>query len=77
MPNGGRFVPGYETSAWYGVGVPKATPAEIVDRITAVAAAWSMQDEGAVRRSRRRADADDGPASSPGSSPTETGKWAR
>jgi tripartite-type tricarboxylate transporter receptor subunit TctC len=27
------FVPGYEASQWYGVGAPKATPAEIVDRL--------------------------------------------
>jgi tripartite-type tricarboxylate transporter receptor subunit TctC len=28
-------VPGYEASAWYGIGAPKGTPAEIVDRINA------------------------------------------
>jgi tripartite-type tricarboxylate transporter receptor subunit TctC len=28
-----EFVPGYETSAWYGVGVPKNTPAEIIDKL--------------------------------------------
>ena len=33
MPTVAEFVPGFETSAWYGVGVPKATPAGIVDRI--------------------------------------------
>jgi tripartite-type tricarboxylate transporter receptor subunit TctC len=33
MPTVAEFVPGYETSAWYGVGVPKATPVGIVDRI--------------------------------------------
>jgi tripartite-type tricarboxylate transporter receptor subunit TctC len=33
MPAVGEFVPGYETTAWYGVGVPKATPPDIVDRI--------------------------------------------
>jgi tripartite-type tricarboxylate transporter receptor subunit TctC len=33
MPTVAEFVPGYETSAWYGVGAPKATPAEIVERI--------------------------------------------
>ena len=33
MPTVAEFVPGYETSAWYGVGVPKATPAGIIDRI--------------------------------------------
>jgi tripartite-type tricarboxylate transporter receptor subunit TctC len=29
----GEFVPGYEASTWYGVGVPKNTPAEIVDKL--------------------------------------------
>ena len=27
------FVPGYEASAWFGVGAPKSTPAEIIDKI--------------------------------------------
>jgi tripartite-type tricarboxylate transporter receptor subunit TctC len=27
------FVPGYAASAWYGVGAPKGTPAEIVDKL--------------------------------------------
>jgi tripartite-type tricarboxylate transporter receptor subunit TctC len=27
------FVPGYEASTWYGVGAPKSTPADIVDRL--------------------------------------------
>jgi hypothetical protein len=26
-------VPGYEASTWYGVGAPKATPAEIVEKL--------------------------------------------
>ena len=26
-------MPGYEASAWFGVGAPKNTPAEIVDRL--------------------------------------------
>jgi tripartite-type tricarboxylate transporter receptor subunit TctC len=29
----GDFVPGYEASGWYGIGAPKNTPAEIVDRL--------------------------------------------
>jgi tripartite-type tricarboxylate transporter receptor subunit TctC len=33
LPTVGDFVPGYEASAWYGLGVPKNTPAEIVDRL--------------------------------------------
>jgi tripartite-type tricarboxylate transporter receptor subunit TctC len=33
MPTVGEVVPGYEVSAWYGVGAPRGTPAEIVDKI--------------------------------------------
>jgi len=33
IPTVGEFVPGYEMSAWYGVGVPKDTPAEVIDKI--------------------------------------------
>jgi tripartite-type tricarboxylate transporter receptor subunit TctC len=29
----GDFVPGYEASQWYGVGAPKNTPAEIVEKL--------------------------------------------
>src|SRR5947199_4699041 len=30
LPTVGDFVPGYESSQWYGMGAPKNTPAEIV-----------------------------------------------
>jgi tripartite-type tricarboxylate transporter receptor subunit TctC len=33
VPTVADFVPGYESSAWYGVGAPKNTPAEIIDRL--------------------------------------------
>jgi tripartite-type tricarboxylate transporter receptor subunit TctC len=33
VPTVGEFVPGYEASTWYGVGAPKATPAEIVEKL--------------------------------------------
>jgi tripartite-type tricarboxylate transporter receptor subunit TctC len=33
LPTVGEFVPGYETGAWYGIGAPKGTPAEVIDRI--------------------------------------------
>jgi len=33
IPTAGDFVPGYETSSWYGIGVPKNTPAEIVEKL--------------------------------------------
>ena len=32
-PDRGEFVPGYEASTWSGVGAPKATPAEIVEKL--------------------------------------------
>ncbi len=33
IPTVGEFVPGYEASGWNGVGAPKNTPAEIVDKL--------------------------------------------
>jgi tripartite-type tricarboxylate transporter receptor subunit TctC len=33
LPTVGDFVPGYEASQWYGIGAPKNTSAEIVDRL--------------------------------------------
>jgi tripartite-type tricarboxylate transporter receptor subunit TctC len=33
IPTVAEFVPGYEASFWFGVGAPKATPAEIVDKL--------------------------------------------
>jgi tripartite-type tricarboxylate transporter receptor subunit TctC len=33
VPSLRDFVPGYEASAWYGVGAPKGTPAAIVERL--------------------------------------------
>ena len=33
LPTIGEYVPGYEMSAWFGVGVPKGTPAEVIDKI--------------------------------------------
>ena len=32
-PTVGELVPGYEASAWYGIGAPEKTPAEIVDKL--------------------------------------------
>ena len=33
LPMVADFLPGYEASAWYGLGVPKGTPADIVDKV--------------------------------------------
>ena len=35
MPTVDEFVPGYESSGWYGVGGPTGTPAEIVNKLRA------------------------------------------
>ena len=32
-PTVGEFVPGYEASAFFGIGASKSTPAEIVDKL--------------------------------------------
>ena len=34
VPTVGEFLPGYEASGWYGVVVPKATPREIVEKLS-------------------------------------------
>jgi tripartite-type tricarboxylate transporter receptor subunit TctC len=33
IPTIAEFVPGYEASIWFGVGAPKATPPEIIERL--------------------------------------------
>src|SRR5260221_7141509 len=33
VPTVAEFVPGYESSQWYGIGTPKSTPAEIVEKL--------------------------------------------
>ena len=33
IPTVGEFVPGYEASAWYGIGAPKGYAAEIIDKL--------------------------------------------
>ena len=35
VPTVGEFVPGYEATAWFGLGAPKGTPGEIVDKLNA------------------------------------------
>jgi len=33
IPSVGEFLPGYEASNWFGIGAPKNTPAEIVEKL--------------------------------------------
>jgi tripartite-type tricarboxylate transporter receptor subunit TctC len=78
LPTVGDFVPGYEASQWYGVGAPKRTPPEIVDRLNKeINAAF-----GDPIMKTRFADIGGEPlAASPGAFATliqdETEKWAR
>jgi tripartite-type tricarboxylate transporter receptor subunit TctC len=34
LPTVSDFVPGYETSSWSGIGAPKNTPTEIIDKLS-------------------------------------------
>jgi tripartite-type tricarboxylate transporter receptor subunit TctC len=33
VPSIGEFVTGYDVTAWYGVGAPKGTPVDIIDKL--------------------------------------------
>jgi tripartite-type tricarboxylate transporter receptor subunit TctC len=33
LPSVGDFVPGYEVNTWFGIGAPRGTPADIVDKL--------------------------------------------
>jgi tripartite-type tricarboxylate transporter receptor subunit TctC len=33
LPPLGEFLPGYEATAWFGIGAPKATPSAIVEKL--------------------------------------------
>jgi tripartite-type tricarboxylate transporter receptor subunit TctC len=33
IPTVGEFMPGYEASVWFGLGAPKGTPAEVIDKL--------------------------------------------
>jgi tripartite-type tricarboxylate transporter receptor subunit TctC len=34
IPTVADFVPGYEASAWFGVGAPRGTPAYVIDKLS-------------------------------------------
>jgi len=33
IPTVGDFLPGYEATNWFGIGAPKNTPADVIDRL--------------------------------------------
>ena len=55
IPTVGEFVPGYEASTMFGLGAPKNTPAEIIDKLNKEinAAPRRSQDQGAACRPGR------------------------
>src|SRR6516225_6065713 len=78
VPTVGDFVPGYEASALQGVGAPKETPAEIVDKLN------KEINAGLVDPTLKARFADLGAAVFPGSSSdfakfiaAETEKWSK
>ena len=73
LPTVGEFVPGYEMSAWFGVGVPQGTPAEVIDKINKEinCGPCRSQDEGAAHRLGGCADAGARRPISGSSSPTK------
>ena len=45
VPTVAETVPGYEATAWFGIGMPKGTPREIIDKVNAeVNAPWRPED---------------------------------
>ena len=56
MPTVADTVPGYESSTWFGVGVPRKTPAEIVEKLQQrdQRCTRRFNDQGADCRHRRR-----------------------
>ena len=55
IPSVSEFVPGYEASAWWGVGAPKGTPAEIMEKLNrAVGASLADPQFGARLAHRNR-----------------------
>ncbi len=78
IPTMGDFLPGYEASAFYGVGAPKNTPAEIVDRL-------NKEINAAIADPKIRARLDDLASMALAGSPTdfskhiadETEKWGK
>jgi tripartite-type tricarboxylate transporter receptor subunit TctC len=54
IPTLGDFLPGYEASSWYGIGVPKTTPVEIIDKLNKdINAGRRSQDQDPTRRPGR------------------------
>jgi len=49
VPTVAETVPGYEATAWFGIGMPKGTPREAIDKINATVNA-ALADPGMLKR---------------------------
>jgi tripartite-type tricarboxylate transporter receptor subunit TctC len=49
VPTVAETVPGYEASAWFGIGAPKGTPPEIIDRLNK-AVNEALSDKAMIQR---------------------------
>ena len=79
IPTVGEFVPGYEASSVFGLGAPRNTPAEIIDKLNKEinAGARRSQDQGAACRPRMARCLAARPPISASSSPTKPRSGAR
>ena len=77
-PTVSEFVPGYEASAWYGIGAPRNTPADIIDKLNREINAGFADPRMKSRLADLGASADPGsPADFAKLLAPETEKWAK
>jgi tripartite-type tricarboxylate transporter receptor subunit TctC len=78
VPAMNEYLPGYEASSWYGMGAPRGTPAEIVDKLNKGINTGLMQPRLAARFAELGLSALPGSASEFGKFIAgEIGKWAK
>jgi tripartite-type tricarboxylate transporter receptor subunit TctC len=78
LPTVADFVPGYEASAWYGIGAPKGTPVAIIDTLNAAINAMLADQKARARFSELGASLLPGSAADFGKLiADETEKWGK
>ncbi len=78
VPSIGEFVPGYEASQWYGIGAPKGTPADVIERLNRETNAVLADPKMQARLAELGASVLSGsPADFGKLIVDETGKWAK
>jgi tripartite-type tricarboxylate transporter receptor subunit TctC len=78
LPTVSDFVPGYEASAWYGLGAPKGTPPDVIDTLNVAVNAILADEKAKARFTQLGATLLPGSASEFGKLlADETDKWGR